>query len=87
MAEKIKINTKFGEIAICYAMLDTDGTNLEEGYDVYDEDDDHVGEIGYGLFHTDILEQDPTDLDEDVCNLREYNEEIAKLEEAVSFLF
>ena len=85
MSEKISVPTKFGEIGLRYAMIDTDGTNLEEGYDVYDEDNDHVGQI-FTTFDEDLLTQDVNNLDEDYT-IEEYKGEISRLETYIEMFF
>ena len=63
---KKKFNTAFGKIEVSFAMIDTDGTNLEEGVD-FNLDGKFVGDA-IGLSLKDINKNNIEELFETYCN-------------------
>jgi hypothetical protein len=64
---KKKFKTKFGNAVVSFAMIDTDGTNLEEGVD-FNVDDKFVGDA-IGLSLDNVNENNIEELLEIYCSL------------------
>lgn len=63
-----KVEVDLGELEIAYAMIDTDGTNLEEGVDVrYD------GEFAFNVIAMDSDPENLSDADLEHLNDRLYD--------------
>jgi hypothetical protein len=63
-----KVELDLGEIEICYAMIDVDGTNLEEGIDVFYEGKYAFCVINMGSDPEGLSEEDKEHLNNELYN-------------------